>query len=309
MTNHQSADPSRLPNAGLVPIRTVASLTGVNPVTLRAWERRYGLIKPVRTPKGHRLYTMADVDYIQQVTALLQAGMSIGQVQQVLHPEQPDTKAVEEPDSDIWSSYQHGMIEAIELFEESALDDHYNEALSFYPVDIVISRLIVPLMQELGRRWEHTEGSIAEEHFFGVYLRNKLGARFHHMRRSPSGPKLLATCLPGEHHEIGLLLFALAAMDRNYRIILLGADMPLEELPFVVQRTACQAIVLSGSAALTVSGLSADLRRLVSRVAVPVFAGGRVAVDHPEDFIATGIILLGEDLTMALSKIDAMLNR
>ena len=41
----------------LYPIRTVSSLTGVNSITLRAWERRYGLIKPVRTPKGHRLYT------------------------------------------------------------------------------------------------------------------------------------------------------------------------------------------------------------------------------------------------------------
>ena len=73
-----------LPNDGLVPIRTVSSLTGVNSVTLRAWERRYDLVKPIRTPKGHRLYTMAHVDLINQVVALLDNGMSIGQVRQVL---------------------------------------------------------------------------------------------------------------------------------------------------------------------------------------------------------------------------------
>ena len=178
-----------------------------------------------------------------------------------------------------------------------------------YPVNVVIDRLVVPLLQELGRRWEQSDGSIAEEHFFGVYLRNKLGARFHHMRRNPGGPKLLAACLPGEQHEIGLLLFALAAMDRDYRIILLGANMPLDVLPPVVRRIACQAIVLSGSAAFAVEDLREDLRHLVSEVAIPVFAGGEVAVAHAECFAAAGIGLLGADLNVAISRLDAMLSR
>ena len=63
-----------LPGDGLIPIRTVSSLTGVNSVTLRAWERRYDLVKPIRTPKGHRLYTLSDVDLINQVVALQQGG-------------------------------------------------------------------------------------------------------------------------------------------------------------------------------------------------------------------------------------------
>ena len=138
MSNDRSGEPNPLPDAGLVPIRTVSSLTGVNPVTLRAWERRYGLIKPVRTPKGHRLYTMADVDFIQQVTVLLQAGMSIGQVRHVLDPEQPRSETAEEQENDksvvdVWSSYQQGMIKAVENFEENDLDDLYNEALSCIP--------------------------------------------------------------------------------------------------------------------------------------------------------------------------------
>ena len=68
-----------LPDQGLVPIRTVSNLTGVNSVTLRARERRYDLVKPIRTPKGHRLYTMADVELINQVVSLLNNGMAIGQ--------------------------------------------------------------------------------------------------------------------------------------------------------------------------------------------------------------------------------------
>lgn len=67
----------------LYPIRTVAKLTGVNAVTLRAWERRYGLIKPKRTRSGHRVYTDEHVELVRQILALLDSGISVGQVGEV----------------------------------------------------------------------------------------------------------------------------------------------------------------------------------------------------------------------------------
>ena len=87
-----------------------------------------------------------------------------------------------------------------------SLESVYNEALSHYPIKVVTERLIGPLLHELGERWVKDMGSIAEEHFFGFYLRNKLGARFHHRQRNAGGPRLLMACLPGERHEVGLLL-------------------------------------------------------------------------------------------------------
>ena len=53
--------------AELFPIRDVSRLTGVNPVTLRAWERRYGLIQPIRTESGHRLYSKADIETVNRI--------------------------------------------------------------------------------------------------------------------------------------------------------------------------------------------------------------------------------------------------
>lgn len=301
-------DPSSLPREGLVPIRTVSSLTGVNPVTLRAWERRYGLIKPVRTPKGHRLYSMADVDLINQAVALLDGGMSISQVRQVLVP---DEKANDkgEDELDVWTVYQRRLIQAIARFDAQVLDQIYNEALSLYPVDIVTSRLIIPLLRELGWRWEKTEGSVAEEHFFSVYLRNKLGARFHHRNRHLTGPKLVAACLTGEQHEVGILLFALAAADRDFRVVLLGANTPLEELPTVVERADCRAIILSGTVETPMETLRQDLARLVRAVQVPVFVGGKVSVRHPKELLSIGAVVLGDDLNMALRKIEATVGR
>jgi DNA-binding transcriptional MerR regulator len=307
MATDLSSDNTMLPDTGLVPIRTVSSLTGVNPVTLRAWERRYGLVRPVRTPKGHRLYTMADVELINQVVALLEGGMSIGQVGQVLVADSPKPRHPAEEPFDPWSTYQRRLIEAIGRFDEGALNSVYNEALSLYPIDIVTSHLIVPLLRELGRRWEMAQGSVAEEHFFSVFLRNKLGARFHHHGRDLTGPCLLAACLPGEQHEIGILLFALAAADRDYRLILLGANTPLAELPPVVERGNCQGIMLSGSAEVPGSVVQEELPRLLQQVTVPVFIGGRVTARHAAGLAATGVILLGDDFTLALRRVDTLL--
>ncbi|MBV8742827.1 MAG: MerR family transcriptional regulator, partial [Sinobacteraceae bacterium] len=74
------------------PIRTVAALTGVKPITLRAWERRYGVIRPARTRTGHRLYSHGDIEQIRRVLALLDRGIQISRVRQALESEQADTE-------------------------------------------------------------------------------------------------------------------------------------------------------------------------------------------------------------------------
>jgi DNA-binding transcriptional MerR regulator len=300
-----------LPNQGLVPIRTVSSLTGVNSVTLRAWERRYDLIKPARTPKGHRLYTMADVEMIHQVVSLLNNGMSIGQVRQVLDNSKicfESTPEIQEGEGlDFWQSHRHRLLQAVIVFDDGALNDIYNEMLSLYPVHIVAYRSIVPLLQELGERWAQGLGSIAEEHFFSVFLRNKLGARFHHLSRDHQGPKLLAAGLPGDQHEVGLLLFALAALDRDYSLVMLGPNTPLTELPPVIERAAIQAIVLSGSAETAPAVIEEELPALCQTVKIPVFLGGRVTDRYSVAIQVNGVIPLDADFGLALRRIDATL--
>ena len=288
---------------GLYPISTVSELTGVNAVTLRAWERRYGLIHPERTPKGHRLYSQGDVDKIQQILEELGKGIAISRVADALH-RQP---AAQPGEADIWIRYQARMIEAISRFDENVLDATYNEAMSLYPVDIVTRQLLTPLLKELGNRWQNREGSVAEEHFFSVFMRNKLGARFHHRNMRNSGPCLIAACLPGEHHEFGLLLFALAAHARGYRLILLGADMPLTELSYVVQRTDSHGIVLSGSVMLDSDLFQDQLQQLTQASQLPIFVGGQVAENCREVIENSGTTPLPEDLFASLRTIGNVL--
>ena len=163
------------------PISTVSKLTGVNSVTLRAWERRYGMLNPERTPTGHRLYSNEDVEQIRQIRRLLDQGMAISQVAVALQSaEQP----AEADENDPWSRYRTEMLVATSQFNEAVLEDVYNEAMSLYPVEVVTRQLLLPLLRAFGERWETSECGIAEEHFFSVFMRNKLGARFHQIGRA-----------------------------------------------------------------------------------------------------------------------------
>jgi methanogenic corrinoid protein MtbC1 len=202
-------------------------------------------------------------------------------------------------DADAWSRYQDRMFLAITRFDEWALDAAYNDALSLYPVDVVTERLVKPLLRSLGDRWQEREGGIAEEHFFATYLRNKLGARLHHLATQRQRHRLLAACLPGEHHELGLLLFCLAAASHGFGFVILGADTPLPQVAYAQDIAGCSAILLSGSTAPGQAALD-DLPRLVARAGVPVLVGGYAAVAHRNAILASGALPLGADVHAAL---------
>ena len=168
---------------------------------------------------------------------------------------------------------------------------------------MVTEKLLVPVLVELGERWANGKGSIAEEHFFAFYLRNKLGARFHHRPHNPGGQKLLMACLPGESHETGLLVSALAANDLGFQTILLGSDLPLNELQAVAKKTNCAAIVLSGKIKPSRTTLTRDLPNLVSSLDIPVFLGGQISVTEHDALDKAGVHTLGTDLLSGLQQI------
>jgi len=277
----------------LYSISTVAEMTGVNAVTLRAWERRYGLLQPRRTPSGHRLYSDDDVEQIKAILQMLDEGIAISRAAKAL--QSPGTAPVAQA-IEPWSRYQSQMLLGISEFNEIILEDTYNEAMSLYPVEIVTRQLLMPLLKQLGERWETEECGIAEEHFFSVFMRNKLGARFHHRNRQNTGPKLVIACLPHEHHEFGLLLLSLSLHARGYQLIMLGADMVLEQLPHVVNRTHSNGIILSSSVSFGRDNLQRALQQLVKSSNVPVFIGGPVTEFYNDAISDAGAISLGDDL-------------
>jgi len=297
-------------SAGLFPIRTVSQLTGVNAITLRAWEKRYGVVEPLRKASGHRLYTQDHIDRILRIVDLLDRGMRISEVRDYLEAEAERLGEQASEDSgaaDYWQRLLSRMLGAVTRFDEEALEGIYNQALAAHPIKVVTRKLVTPLLVEIGRRWSTGEGTVAEEHFFGFYLRNKLGARFHHRSRGGRGPRLLMACLPGERHEVGLLLLALAVNEAGYRPVILGADMPLEELAGAAEKVGAEAIVLSGLLELPADLLREELPALVEASAVPVFMGGKASVRSLDAVRRCGVEPLGADVDTGLKKLQKRL--
>lgn len=299
--NLSSLSIDETPSNGMYPIRTVAIMTGVNPITLRAWERRYNLIRPQRTPKGHRMYTQEQIDQIKSIVELVDSGVAISQVNNYLRENQKVLEAAEERE-DPWLMYQQRMLKVIHQFDELKLDKIYNDALSLYPIDLVVTRLIAPMLKLLGDRWETEEAGIAEEHFFSVYLRNKLGTRYHHLNSQSKGPMVIAACIPGEHHELGLILFCLSAVSHGIHSTLLGANCPMEQLQIVANRIQAQGIVLSASSRPP-RGFFEELEKLAGQVEIPVFLGGRASSVCRKQILETGTVVLGDKYQPAMQEI------
>jgi hypothetical protein len=171
---------------------------------------------------------------------------------------------------------------------------------------VVTERLVNPLLRSLGERWIGRPGGIAEEHFFATYLRNKLGARLHHLATQRPRSRLLAACLPGEHHELGLLLFCLAAASHGFGFVILGADTPLEEVAYAQERARCAGILLSGSVDPAPTTLDA-LGALVRRVGVPVLVGGHTALRHDARLRDCGAQPLGVDVHAVVRRLPELL--
>ena len=303
----ESAQIVEYPGEKLYTIGTVSKLTGVGAITLRAWERRYGLIRPVRKDSGHRLYTRKHIDQINRITALTQQGLRISQISAEMLESDPQSEAGG-AEADIWKEWLNSMVAAVISFDEDRLEEIYHGALSIYPIGLVTRNLLTPLLIELGLRWESGGGGIAEEHFFAFYLRNKLGARYHHRQRGNKGPALLIAGLPGEHHEIGLLLFALAAHESGYPVIPLGANMPLEELSAVAKKKNCGGIIVCGAIEPSNRVVNTELPRLVKDSDVPVMVGGLASVYRCDAIDKAGAEALGRDINHGLQRIAELLS-
>ncbi|QEP44034.1 MerR family transcriptional regulator [Ectothiorhodospiraceae bacterium BW-2] len=289
----------------LFPIRVLSQRTGVGSSTLRAWERRYGLLQPKRTPKGHRLYSEADVEWVKQVVASLEGGLSLALIAQQL--QQPgefspqsdaSTQLVATP---VWDDYQRQMRQAVAQFAVERLDALFNEATALYPLEMVIQQLIEPILSQLGQQWQRRqrEREVAEEHLFSSWLRGRISARFHHAYTQASGPRVVAACVAGCFHETGLLLFSLMLLHRGYRVIYLGADLPLHSLPLLSQQSGAKAVVLSVQTQMNPE-VNGELMALLPQLSIPIMVGGESSQFDWSSAEQQGVVVLGCDLQVAL---------
>ncbi len=207
-------------------IGEVSRRTGVAVPTLRAWERRYGLLTPDRTDGGHRLYSEADVGRVRSMQRLLDDGWSAAAAaREVLR--EPASVTTLRPVAGTGRPAQdlvHRLEAAIDVFDAAAADHAMDDVFARFDVPRALDEVILPVLRRVGEGWQDDPRIIAREHF----ATNTLRPRLQRLIRTPggSGRSCLAAAPEGEDHDLGLLSSAVVAATAGWKVHYLGARMP-----------------------------------------------------------------------------------
>jgi DNA-binding transcriptional MerR regulator len=262
------------------PLRTVVRLTGLKPELLRAWERRYEVVEPLRTPGGTRRYRAEDVERLRLLKAAVDAGHRIGQLAGL------DDEEIERRVARREAGGANSLDEILSALDRlDAPETHRLLAVSLAVLGPVrfAREVALPLVREVGARWADGRMDVASEHLATYVLRSLLGSAMQPAVASLVGPRILFTTPPGERHELGLQMAALAAMGAGANPIYLGAELPLEDLLAAAAR-AEPAVVALGIVALAAAprALRAIRAGLPPETQVWVGGSGAAACRLPE---------------------------
>jgi len=213
------------PGPGFVRIGELAKRTGVSPELLRAWEQRYKLLQPTRTPGGFRLYSAADEARVQRMQSLVSGGLAAAQAARLILSGEPAPRTVS-ASATISDEEAANLTASLDRLDEQAANTALDRLFSAYTVETVLQDVVLPYLHRLGERWEAGEISVAQEHFASNLLRGRLLGLAQGWGQG-QGPGAILACLPGEQHELGLLAFGIALRRRGWRITYLGTDSPI----------------------------------------------------------------------------------
>lgn len=282
--------------ATLLPIREISRLTGVNTVTLRAWERRYGLLKPTRTAKGHRLYSNEDVQRVKAIQVWLGRGLAISKVKDILARE-----TVEEigfSADNIWLDYATRIETALAQLQRTQLTDLFNELTALYPAELIADQLLAPVVKGLQAKFGFGTATrlafldhVVREHFYFGHYRQRPTAR---------GTRLLMVKLDPAETDILPLILNYSLLVNGYRTEYLGY-LPFAELVFAVKQASAEGLILYSDSALNFRQLHRQLTDWQQTLSVPLFVAGKITRMFSDD--RADHLLAGDRLQTVLASL------
>jgi methanogenic corrinoid protein MtbC1 len=256
------------------PIRAAANLTGLSIDTLRAWERRYQAVTPIRAERG-RAYGEGEIRRLILLRDAVARGHAIGQVaglddsaleKLLLGPE----LVAKNPEPDITDQPVSGallpVVAAIESFDYARANFHLGRLAVLLPVDKLVSEVVFPLMKLIGERWQGGTLSIAQEHMTSSILRNLLGGLVRLGTSSTPSQRILFATPAGEMHEFGILAAAMLAVASGFEALYLGSSLPALEIVAAAERTSPCAVVVGIKATEPTPATIKELRILAARL-------------------------------------------
>ncbi|HZC99351.1 MAG TPA: B12-binding domain-containing protein [Actinomycetes bacterium] len=316
---------------GYLRIGELARRTGASPELLRAWERRYGLLRPARSQGGFRLYTATDEARIHRMREHLARGLSAAEAARLAVDAETQPTATQTPSGDVETrgpsaqataraaptpdtttaaphpllqEHARDLVAALDRFDEEQAHALLDRLLATYRIETILRDLLIPYLHDLGERWARGDVSVAQEHFASNLLRGRLLGLARGWGQG-HGPAVILACPPGEQHDLGLLAFGITLRRRGWRIIYLGPDTPIATIRQVTVGAAPQLVVLAGALPgplATHTDAIADLARQT-----PVALGGAGATAELAGRI--GARLLDQDPVSAAERLDQALSR
>lgn len=294
--------------AAYFPIRIVANETGVNAITLRAWERRYGLLNPKRTAKGHRLYSREDINLIKQVVNLLNRGLPISQAQAILKHEESEDAAFNPArgeQSSQWQYYRDTISHALHHFQEQKLSDTFEEITTLFPIDIALRFLLVPVYRQLSEDVDQPMGE-ARLRFYSAFIQARLAWRLYKPDASLNNQNqavvAIANC--SDQDEVSQLLLAVLLRQLGIRPVYFNGLMHPHAITEVLNQQDWQGVVIQTAPQLS-QEQAIKLQHITVESGKPVFISQRASDDtliKDHDMIP-----LGQDLHQAALTIRDLL--
>jgi MerR family transcriptional regulator, light-induced transcriptional regulator len=276
---------------------------------LRAWESRYGLLQPVRSAGGFRLYSEADAGRVRRMQAHLADGLSAAEAAKAVlgedsragtdatRPSGADSARPAEPYYALSteSEVSAALRQALDAFNEPAAQAVLDRLLSDLSLAAVLRNVVLPYLTELGERWERGTASIAQEHFASNLLRGRLAGLARGWGNG-HGPRAVLACPPGELHDLALMAFGIVLNRNGWRIDYLGMSTPVEELAQTVDARHPDLVVLAAAVPENLDALAPQLTALAQRARLVLAGAGAT----PELAAAVGARLLtGDPVTEA----------
>jgi len=254
---------------GRLRIGELARRTGASPAVLRAWEQRYGIIEPQRSPGGTRLYSERDEARIHTMQAHMADGLSAAQAARAaLAGEAPRgirslAGAADGPATSELDASARTLRSALAALDRELAEQALDRLLVSFTFETVASEVLLPYLADVGARWQHGEATIAEEHLATHVLRGRLLALTHGFGPA-RGARAVLACPPREQHDIALLILAVALERRGWRVAMLGANTPVASIVQAAELLDADCVVVSITMPGQLSETTDELKELAS---------------------------------------------
>lgn len=228
-------------------IQAAADLLGIPAATLRAWERRYGVPTPQRTASAYRLYTTEDIALLRRMHELVTSGVAASDAARTVLAStiEPHAGLVGAPiERDPFELARQRILAAIQRWDGDAIDTELTRLLYLADAQTLYTRILAPVLVEIGERWKRGELSVAQEHLLSEKIELTLRAALRTLDRR-EGPLAVVACVEGEEHVLGLLGAAIRLAASGWRVTVLGASTPAAAVSDAVRSLAPRLVGLS----------------------------------------------------------------